>query len=92
MTIEAGHGGLKRNRIPAKTVKPKGKGKTGWVELLVKGSKAVSAGTSEEAAPATESSDARAIRQVGAAGASIAETYKEKQAAKNSSGGSSGGR
>jgi hypothetical protein len=81
-----------RKRPSPNKVKPKGKGKTGFVEKLVKGSKAVSSGTEGAAADATESSDARAIREAADAGVSIIETYKKKQASKSNKEQGTGGR
>jgi hypothetical protein len=84
MTIGTGHGGLKRNKIPAKKVKPKGKGKTGWVEAATAVSKAAKAskGGSEEAGASPMDSDAQAWKQIGDAGESIALERKRRRDAK----------
>ena len=83
---------MKRNKTP-QAVKPKNTSSSGqskWVKTAaaVANSRASSKGSDEEGVT-TASSDAEAIKQIGDAGASIAKTYKEKQAAKSSSSGSS---
>jgi hypothetical protein len=87
ITIETGHGGLKRNKTPNRgaSIKPKQKKNkyvTAVAESLAKGAKGAKGAADDEGATPMDS-DTQAWKQIGDAGESIALERKRRRAAKS---------